>query len=270
MRLVLMGTNDFVVPIFERLKIEHEILAVFTRAPKPAGRSMQLQKSPVHLWAESKNLPVYTNINQLTIKQITNIDFIVVVSYGVILRDDVLNVAPCINIHPSDLPLYRGPSPMQTAILNGDTKSAVCLIKMTADVDAGDIFIKRDFEIGENDTIDDVEKKVSKIGGEILSDYLASPKNYPPQPQTGEPSFTHKFDKADHDINWSKSPIEIHNTIRALGFGRTKINGADVKILETKVADDKLEILYVQPAGKKAMDWADFVNGQRGKINLGE
>lgn len=264
-KLVLMGTNDFVVPVFESLKNKHDIIAVFTRAPKPAGRKMELQKSPVHIWAESKNLPLYTNIKEYKF----NPDFVVVISYGVILRDDILNSAKCINIHPSLLPKYRGPSPIQTAILNGDTESGVCLIEMTNDVDAGDIYITKKFNIDTDEMIDDVEEKVSKIGIEILSDYLASPEKYPGKSQIGTPSFTHKFEKSDHDIDWKNPPIEIHNQIRALGFGRTKINGLDVKILQTKIQNGELEILIVQPAGKKPMDWKSFINGQHGKIEFG-
>ena len=120
MKLVLMGTNDFVVPMFDAiLNAGHEIMAVFTRAPRPAGRKQILTPSPVNIWADAKNLPVYTNIRDYNFTP----DMIVVVSYGVILRDNVLNSAPCVNIHPSCLPKYRGPSPIRTAIFNGDTKS---------------------------------------------------------------------------------------------------------------------------------------------------
>lgn len=264
MRIVLMGTNSFVVPIFESISKEHEIIAVFTRAPKPAGRSMELQKSPVQIWAESKNLPVLNSTKEYNF----NPDFVVVISYGVIIRENILNSAPCINIHPSLLPKYRGPSPMQTAILNGDTKSAVCLIEMTNDVDAGDIYMTENFSIDENETNYDVENKVSLIASEMLSKYLKNPGNYPPKPQIGQPSYTHKFTSQDMEIDWSKSPLQIHNQIRALGFGRTKINDLDVKILETKIIDEKLEIIKIQPAGKKPMDWKSFVNGQRGKIEF--
>lgn len=261
-----MGTNDFVIPMFERLRNEHEILAVFTRLPKPAGRKMVLKKSPVHIWAEENNISVFHNTKEYNFKP----DFVVVASYGVIIRDNILGSAPCINIHPSRLPKYRGASPMQTAILNGENQSAVCLIKMTDEVDAGDIYLSCGFEIFENDTTADVENKVSVIGADILSGYLSDPEKYTPKPQIGTPTFTYKFEKKDYDIDWNKSPNDIHNLVRALGFGRTKINGIDVKILKTKITDAELEILIVQPAGKKSMDWSAFINGQRGQIELGK
>ena len=106
MKLVLMGTNDFVVPIFEAVRLSgHEIVAVFTRAPKPVGRKQVLTPSPVHLWANEHGLTVHTSIKEYNYAP----DMVVVVSYGVILCDNVLNSGPIINIHPSDLPKYRGP-----------------------------------------------------------------------------------------------------------------------------------------------------------------
>ena len=259
MNIVLMGTNDWVVPVFDKIVDTHKIIAVFTRAPKPAGRKMELQKSPVHIWAEEHNLPIYTNINDYNFKP----DYVVVASYGVILRDNVLGSAPVINIHPSLLPKYRGPSPMLSALKNGDTETGVCLMKVTNEVDAGDIYMMEKIEIGENDTNEILQKKVSEVSAEMLSEYLKNPEKYPGRPQVGTPTHCHKFTKEDTIIDWSKSPVEIHNLIRSIG-GRTKITDNDVKILKTRInADGKLEILRVHPAGKKPMSWADFLNGHK-------
>ena len=268
MKLVLMGTNAFVVPIFDAIKnAGHEIMAVFTRAPKPVGRKRVLTPSPVHSWAEQNGLRIHTNINEYDYKP----DMVVVISYGVILRDNVLNSAPVVNIHPSDLPKYRGPSPIRTAIYNGDKKSAVCLMAVTPELDAGDVFVRREFEIGPDDTNDTVEERVSQIGAEMLLAYLDNPSAFPPVPQPEKPTYTRKWTGDDEIIDWSRSAYEIHNLIRALGCGRTKINGIDVKILKTKLNNNELEILQLQPAGKNPMDWRSFVNGLRGaEIKYGE
>lgn len=268
MKLVLMGTNAFVVPIFDAIKnAGHEIMAVFTRAPKPTGRKKVLTPSPVHVWAESNGLRVHTNINEYKYSP----DMVVVISYGVILRDNVLSSAPVINIHPSLLPQYRGPSPIRTAIYNGDEKSAVCLMAVTPELDAGDIYMCREFDIDINDTNDTIENRVSEIGSEMLIEYLANPAGYPPVAQKGTPTYTCKWTGADEMIDWSRKPCEIHNQIRALGCGRTKINGVDIKILQTEIVDNNLRILRVQPAGKSPMDWRSFVNGLRGaEIKYGE
>lgn len=261
MKLVLMGTNSFVVPIFEAIRnAGHEIVAVFTRAPKPTGRKQVLTPSPVHVWANANGLNVHTNINEYNYAP----DMVVVISYGVILRDNVLGSAPVVNIHPSLLPKYRGPSPIRTALYNGDTRSAVCLMQVTPELDAGDIYMCHEFDISIDDTNESIEARVSEIGAKMMVDYLDKSDYYPAAPQCGEPTFTRKWTGNDEIIDWSRGDVEIHNQIRALGAGRTKINGADVKILKTKLSDGKLEILQIQPAGKKPMDWKSFVNGLRG------
>ena len=268
MKIVLMGTNDFVVPIFDAVKnAGHEIVAVFTRAPKPVGRKQILTPSPVHTWANEKGLVVHTNINEYNYAP----DMVIVVSYGVILRDNVLNSAPVINIHPSDLPRYRGPSPIKTALFNGDTESAVCLMKIVPELDAGDVLMRVPFAIGENDTNETIEKRVSEIGGKMLVEYLTAPEKYVAVAQSGVPTYTRKFVGDDEIIDWSRPVCEIHNQIRALGAGRTKINGIDVKILETKMENGKLNIVRIQPAGKKPMDWKSFLNGLHSEtIKMGE
>lgn len=267
MNIVLMGTNDFVVPIFEAVAKDHNIMAVFTRGPKPVGRKHILTKSPVHIWAETRSLPVYHKTAEYNF----NPDMVVVVSYGAILRDNVLNSAPCINIHPSDLPKYRGPSPIRSAIYNGDKTSAVCLMQVTPELDAGAVYMRRAFDIGENDTNEMVEGRVSEIGAQMLMEYLSAPEKYTATPQSGEPTFTRKFTGDDEIIDWSRSAHQIHNQIRATGAGRTKINGMDVKILETRIENNELKITRLQPAGKNPMDWKSFVNGLRGAaIKIGE
>lgn len=268
MKLVLMGTNAFVVPIFESVRMAgHEIMAVFTRAPRPTGRRRVLTPSPVHAWALEKNLPVYTNISEYNFTP----DMVVVISYGVILRDNVLSSAPCINIHPSDLPKYRGPSPIRTAIYNGDEKSAVCLMRITPELDAGDILMRREFDIGIDDTNDDIEQRVSAIASDMVVQYLSAPERYDAVAQSGNATYTRKWTGADEIIDWSRGARAVHNQIRALGCGRTKINGIDVKLLHTKLNGDNLDVLKLQPAGKNPMDWRSFVNGLHGAdIKIGE
>lgn len=268
MKLVLMGTNAFVVPIFDAIKnAGHEIMAVFTRAPQPMGRKQIMTPSPVHTWADAHGLRVHTNITEYDYSP----DMVVVISYGVILRDNVLSSAPCVNIHPSDLPKYRGPSPIRTALYNGDKKSAVCLMAITPELDAGDVFMRREFDIGIDDTNDTIEKRVSEIGAEMMTEYLKNPHAYIATPQIGTPTFTRKWNGTDEIIDWSRGANAIHNQIRALGCGRTKINGIDVKILQTRLNNNELEILQIQPSGKKPMDWRSFTNGLRGaEIQYGE
>lgn len=267
MKVVLMGTPDFVVPVFDAVASRHEVIAVFTRGPKPVGRKHIITKSPVHVWAESKNIPVYHKPSEYNFKP----DMVFVAAYGAILRDNVLQSAPCINMHPSLLPRYRGPAPIRTAIMNGDTESGVCLIRMTAELDAGDILMCQKFNIDIDDTNETVEKKVSQIGAKMILEYMDNPDKYAPIKQNGEIVYTAKMNVYNEIIDWKRPAIEIHNLVRGLGAGQTKINGIDVKILKTKMNGDKLEIVTIQPAGKKPMDWKSFVNGLRGAdIKYGE
>ena len=267
MKVVLMGTPDFVVPIFDAVAKKHEVLAVFTRAPKPVGRKHIITKSPVHIWAEGRGISVFHKTSEYNFSP----DMVVVVAYGALLWDNVLNSAPCVNLHPSLLPMYRGPSPIKTALFNGDKKSGVCLMQMTPELDAGDILMCREFDISIDDTNDILEERVSKIGTDMLIEYMENPGKYVATAQRENPTYTRKFVGADEVIDWNKPVADIHNQIRALGCGRTKINGMDVKILATRMDGENLEILEIQPAGKKPMDWKSFVNGLRGaEIKYGE
>ena len=265
MKLILMGTPDFVVPIFEGLWRAHKIAAVFTRAPKPVGRKQIMTKSPVHIWAEAHDIPVFTSIKE--IENAPRPDYIVVVAYGVILKQNVLDFAPCVNVHYSLLPKYRGAHPVAAAIMNGDVESGVCLQKMALELDTGGILSCEKFSIGENETTADVRIKASAIAVGMLLRYLENPGAYPPMPQVGEPSFAKKEIGDDTSIDWKKSAREIHNRVRAIG-GRTTINGIDVKILQTEIQNGELKILRVQPAGKKPMSWNDFMNGQHGICDI--
>ena len=184
-----MGTNDWVLNSFERLNEEHEVLAVFTTPPRPSGRKMQLTKTPVHIWAEEKGLKVHNDISEYDYDP----DFNIVMSYGVILRDNVLSRARTVNVHPSDLPKYRGPSPMLTAIKNGDESTVICLMDVAPELDAGDVLIRYDIEIHNDDTIQDLEDAVSSASADILSAFLKAPYSYEPVSQEGAVTFTKKF-----------------------------------------------------------------------------
>ena len=264
MKIILMGTPDFVVPIFEAVAEWHEVAAAFTRAPKPVGRKQIMTKTPVHQWAESRGIPVYTSIKNFDKLRIENEELrIIVAAYGVILKENILKYDP-INIHTSLLPKYRGAAPIVSAILNGDMESGVCIMKMAAEVDAGDILMCEKFPIDKDDATIDVEKKVGAIAGDMVLRYLENPAAYPAVPQVGEPTFTRKITGDDLIIDWKKSPAEIHNQIRAIG-GRATINGIDIKILATRIDGGQLIIDNIQPAGKKPMAWREFLNGQRGE-----
>jgi len=260
MNLVVMGSSAFVVPIFESLRHNHSIIEAYTREPKILGRKKVLTKTPVHEWAEQNHIKVRTDIHDFNG---ICVDYVVVASYGVIIPDDILAKANFLNVHPSDLPKYRGPSPIRTAIRNGDSHSAVCITNMVHKVDAGDIYIKKGFDIGPDDTNDIIQAKVGKIASLLLSRFLDNPTNYPPMPQVGEVLMTKRTTLEDKVCDLSMPPNEIHNRVRAYGYVLMELGGVQVKVLQTKIEDAKLKILRVQPCGKKEMSWKDFCNGHR-------
>lgn len=262
MNLVLLGSGGFVVPVFESLRLEHHILQVFTRKPAKAGRKQIETKTPVHEWAESHGIPVKFDINEFKGE---GVDYAVVMSYGVIVPDEVLARCTFLNVHPSDLPKYRGPAPIRTALRNGDSHSAVCVMKMVEKVDAGDVFIREGFDIGPNETNSDIQHKVAGITIDLLHRFLSNPSAYPPIPQEGEAIITHRTSKEDRTVDLNAmSAWEIHNRIRAYESVFTTIGNTEVKLLQTEVTpDNKLKIIRIQPCGKKEMDWRTFLNGHR-------
>ncbi len=258
MKIILMGSSGVVVPVFESLRKGHEGIGVYTRAPKPSGRKRVITPTPVHSWASQYGIPVFTSISDF---KNDGADFVVVMSYGVIIPDDVLAQGRFINVHPSDLPKYRGPSPIRQMLKNGDDESAVCLAEVVHEVDAGGVFIRRKFSVGENDTNEDIEARSARIAIDLLSEYFLSPETYPALPQVGEPIITKKFHSSDAVIDWSMPPQDIHNLVRAFGYAKAEISGIGVKILKTRCENGKLVILEIQPDGRRPMSWADFTNG---------
>lgn len=273
MNLILFGSSAFAVPVFEHLRLNHNILALYTRKPKPAGRRQVKTPTPTDTWADSFFIPVHYNLDTFDNKgldiqggtcKILTADFCVVMSYGVIIPPEVLAKGRFINVHPSDLPKYRGPSPIQTMLANGDTSGAVCLTKMVNEVDAGPIYLKETFPVFPTDTKATIEEMVSDISMALLDQYLANCTLYSPKPQVGKPTFTKKITAECKEVDWANDdPMHIHNVVRAYGGAYTTLYGKRVKILETSIDGGVLSIVKVQPCGGKAMDGKAFFNGCR-------
>jgi methionyl-tRNA formyltransferase len=155
MKIIFMGTPEFSVPTLKALITKHEVIAVYTQAPKPAGRGQREVLSSVHNLANQLNIPVYTpktlrNIEAQAEFASLGADIAVVVAYGLILPKQVLNAYKygCINIHPSLLPFFRGAAPMQRTILAGEKETAMCIMQMDEGVDTGDILLMEKVLLG--------------------------------------------------------------------------------------------------------------------------
>jgi methionyl-tRNA formyltransferase len=293
MRIIHMGTPAFAVPALDALVAAgHEIIAVYTRAPKQAGRGKQVQASPVHARADALGIPVYcprTFRDPAAVAQFLAVakdcDVAVVAAYGLILPEAVLS-APrlgCLNIHGSLLPRWRGAAPIQRAILAGDRVTGVTIMQMAAGLDTGPMLAEAQTPVGAK-TSGDLFGELAMTGAELLIDVLESPRNAVPQPDKGV-TLAPRIDKAEAHLDTTLPAIELERRVRAfnpapgawlaIGGERVKILAASVETappapgmtlddrLLIGTADGGLRPSIVQRAGKPAMPVAALLNGWR-------
>lgn len=293
-----MGTPDFAVPCLQKLiDSDNEITAVFTQPDKKVGRKQILTPPPVKVLAEENNITVYqpnTMKSEETINLIKDInpDIIVVVAYGKILPKVILDIPEfgCINVHASLLPKYRGAAPIQWAVLNGDTETGVAVQQMNEGIDTGDLLLVKKTKIDINETSAELFERLSLLGADALDKTINMLENdsvkRTPQPD-GDFGYAKMISREMSPIDWSKSAFEIHNQVRGLQTwpcADTVINGKKVKIHKTllselngnstgKIMNNKgvltvccgdgkcLDIVEIQPDGKKRMDIKSFLAG---------
>ena len=228
MRVLFMGTPDFAEVSLEAIyNAGNEILAVVTNPDKPKGRGMKMIASPVKEFAEKNNLPIYqplkvrNNIEFIETIKSLNPDVICVVAYGKILPKDILDIPKlgCINVHGSLLPKYRGAAPIQWAVLNGDKKTGITTMYMDEGMDTGDIILKQEVEIGEDETTGELWNRLSIVGGELLVKTLKliEQGTAPRIKQEEEFTIAPMLNKDMAKIDWeSKTFKEIKNLVRGL------------------------------------------------------
>jgi methionyl-tRNA formyltransferase len=298
LRLIFMGTPDFAVPtLIELAGAGHEIAAVYTRAPKPAGRGMEMQETPVAREARRLGLPVLTPKTLKTEEAQAefaahNADATVVVAYGLILPKAVLESVPlgCFNLHASLLPRWRGAAPINRAVMAGDAESGVTVMKMDEGLDTGDMAMIERVAIGPDMTAGELHDRLAAIGGDLMLRAIGALERgalqLQKQPEAGV-TYAAKIDKGEARIDWGKSWQDVHNHIRGLSpfpgawFEMPGDTGAvRVKVLRTTKAegsgapgtalDDKLtiacgdgaiRILELQRAGRQPMKADEFLRG---------
>jgi methionyl-tRNA formyltransferase len=299
LRIVFMGTPDFAVATLEALAdAGHEIVAVYSQPPRPAGRrGLDLTKSPVHQAAERRGIPVRTPLNFRQDEDraefaALNADLAVVVAYGLLLPEAVLN-APrlgCYNGHASLLPRWRGAAPIQRAIMAGDAETGVMVMKMDKGLDTGPVAAAVRVPIGSNTTAGELHDALMQAGARLMVEAMARLEagDLPlvPQPEEGV-LYAAKIDKAECRIDFARPAREVHDNIRGLSpfpgaWFELTVNGkADrVKVLSTEMAegqgpagtclDDRgtiacgsgaIRLLRLQKAGGKALPIDEFLRG---------
>lgn len=289
-----MGTPDFATPALKSLiHSHHEVVAVFTQAPKPKGRGLALTPSPVHELAAKHHITVYTPPTlkkEEYYQQVLNIDadIIIVVAYGFIIPGVILEAKKygCLNIHPSKLPKFRGAAPLQRTIMSGDTETAVCIMQMDNGIDTGDILLREDFPIPSYISLQELHDLCAAKGAKLLLQTLDQVDTLPRIKQSNEgASYAHKLSKEEGKIDWSETAEVIERKIRAMNpwpCAYTNCQDLQVKILEAKAHDQEhdfapgailhtesmiacgeglLGVKLIQKPGKKAMSFAEFLRG---------
>ena len=298
MRLIFMGTPDFAVSTLIELAARgHEIVAVYTRAPKQAGRGMELQPTPVEHEATRLRLAVHT---PKTLKddatrenfRTQHADAAVVVAYGLILPQPILDATRlgCFNVHASLLPRWRGAAPISRAIMAGDPESGVTIMKMDEGLDTGAMAMAERTVIGADMTAGDLHNALSRIGADLIVRVLAAAErgslSLTPQPASGI-TYGEKISKNETRIDWTQPWRYVHDRIRGLSpfpGAWFELDGVRVKVLRSTqgdgagapgtVLDDKLTIacgegavrlVQVQRAGKQPMNVEEFLRGTPAK-----
>ena len=290
MRIIFMGSPDFAVPSLHALvEAGHEVVAVYSQPPRPAGRGKGERKTAVHERAEGLGIEVRTpkslrNEEEQARFRALDADLAVVAAYGLILPKPILEAPKggCINVHASLLPRWRGAAPIQRAILAGDEASGVTIMRMDDGLDTGPMLLKRELGIrGKN--AGEVTEELANIGADALVEWLMSPTPPEPQPSEGV-TYASKVDKAETRIEWSRSAEEVERQVRAfnpLPGAWFEVNGERIKLLQAavgtdtsgapgEVLDDCLNIacgegyirpLRVQRAGRGAMTPGQLLRG---------
>ncbi len=286
MDIVFMGTPDFAKTSLEEIyNAGYNVKAVVTNPDKPKGRGMKLIPSPVKEYASSKKINIYQpikikdNVEFIDEIKSLNPDVICVVAYGKILPKELLSIPKfgCINVHGSLLPKYRGAAPIQWAVLNGETKTGITTIFMDEGMDTGDIILKEETDIGENETTGELWDRLAKIGGKLLVKTLKEIENGTAKriPQGNDFSLAPMLNKELAEINWNKkTATEIKNLVRGLNpiMGAFSIlNGKKLKFWKVEALNDsELDIQNKKPGDILIQDCKKglFIKAKEGIVSI--
>lgn len=285
MKLVFMGTPDFAVVTLKALVAAgHEIAAVYSQPPRPAGRGQSLRPSPVQDYAAAQGTEVRTPLSLKSADEQKSFadlkaDAAVVVAYGLLLPQAILD-APrfgCFNVHASLLPRWRGAAPIQRAIMAGDAESGVTIMRMELGLDTGPMMKVGRFPITPETTASSLHDELARLGANLMVEVLKQPESAgKPQPTKGV-TYAKKIDKAETKIDFTKPAIQVRNHIHGLSpfpGAWCVLAGARVKVLKAQVVDHVMDdaltfacgsgainFLLLQREGKGVMDAATFLRG---------
>ena len=305
MRLVFAGTPAFATPALEALASSgHEVVLVLTQPDRPAGRGMRLTPSAVAQAATRLALPIArpASLREPEIQQqlrAARADAMVVAAYGLILPRTVLEIPArgCLNIHASLLPRWRGAAPIHRALLAGDSRTGVCIMRMEAGLDTGPVLLERALPIGSRDTTGTLTDKLAQLGAGAIVEALARLDDLTPRPQDPAlATYAAKVDKGEARIDWQCTALELDRRIRAFNpapGAEAELGGVRLKIWEAELAGDlslkpgamlrkghselyvgcadgALRLLRVQKPGSRSMTAGELLQGDPWATTGGE
>lgn len=248
LRTLFFGTSEFAVPSLRVVAQHTDLRGVVTQPDRPSGRGQHLRPTPVKAAALELGISVYEPLRlKALLDELASEswDLFALASYGRILPQALLDVPRlgALNVHPSLLPIYRGATPIQTAIANGDRETGVSIMLMDAGMDTGNIVVQQRVPIEERDDYGTLHDRLASVGAELLGTALdeAASDRLESRPQSGQPSTTRPLAKEDMQIDWTWPPQRIVNRVRALSpqpGARAVMNGEAVKVLRAHVAAD--------------------------------
>lgn len=296
MRIVFMGTPGFALPTLKALhNSDHEIVAVYTQPPRPAGRGQRDTPSPVYEFAEKNNLTLFTPLSLKSKEEQEKFashkaDIAVVVAYGLLLPKPILEAYPmgCINVHPSKLPRWRGAAPIQRTVMAGDKETAIIIMQMDEGLDTGDILLAKPYEIADGTNAGELHDKLANEAAPMVLEALkrlADKTITPVKQQDTGVEYAKKITKEECRIDWNRPAAEINQKILGLSPSPGAYfmhNGENIKIFEANLGDcplvekpgtilDKelgiacnpgaLHPQILQRPGKKRMSLPEFLHG---------
>jgi methionyl-tRNA formyltransferase len=262
-RIAVAATAPFGADVLERLATRHEIAYLLSRPDRPSGRGRRVASPPAKHAAGALGIPV-RQPDRLGDDFDPEVETVVAVAYGQLVPHGALERARWLNVHPSLLPRWRGAAPVERALMAGDEETGVTIIDLVEALDAGPIAAQERFAVG----IDDDAGAVLARAAELTPDLIdAALDNQQPAPQAEEgATYAEKIAPADRELDWSRPPEELHNRIRALSphiGARGLVEGRPAIVWRSRLVGGRLELLEVQPEGRRRMTYDEFLRGLR-------
>jgi methionyl-tRNA formyltransferase len=260
-KLAVAVTGTFGANILRKLAARLPIEYVLTRPDRPKGRGRRLAAPPAKDAAEELGIEV-RQPERLGGFEL-DADAVLLVDYGALIPTELLEQALWLNVHPSLLPRWRGAAPVERAIMAGDAETGISVIRLVEELDAGPVGAASEFPIGPDDDAGVVYGRAAALAPDLVERVLASQEF---RPQEGEATYAEKIGPEDRLLDWSRPPEELHNRIRALSpdiGARGELHGRPVIVWRSRLGDDGLEILEVQPEGGRRMTFDEFERGLR-------